>query len=259
MVSNNTNQQDHPTISVITPSYNSSKFIGDAIESVQAQTYANWEMIICDDCSKDQTVEIVEKYAEQDSRVKLIKLKENSGAAVTRNTAINNSSGRFIAFLDADDQWLADKLSRQISFMLENDIGFSFTGYEVMDDMGNSTGKVVKVPDKVNYQYLMKNTIIGCLTVVLDREKVGEVQMPLYRTRQDFALWLSILKKGHIAYGINEVLARYRKTAGSISRNKVKAAKQNWIIYREHEKLSLLPALWYFVNYAWNGYMKNRD
>ncbi|WNF22649.1 glycosyltransferase family 2 protein [Mesobacillus jeotgali] len=250
---------EQPLVSIITPSYNAENYIEETIKTVLNQSYTNWEMIICDDCSRDRTVEIVEQYAKQDPRVKLIKLTENSGAAVTRNTAINNSSGRFIAFLDADDQWVPDKLTRQISFMLEKDVGFSFTGYEVMDDLGKSTEKVVQVPEKVNYQYLLKNTIIGCLTVVLDREKVGEVQMPLYRTRQDFALWLSILKKGHIAYGLNEVLARYRKTAGSISRNKVKAAKQNWIIYRKHEKLSLLPALWYFVNYAWNGYMKNRD
>lgn len=251
--------QTKPLVTVITPTYNAERFIGQTIESVLMQSYENWEMIICDDCSTDGTVTIVEEYMKKDSRLKLIKLKENSGAAVTRNTAINEAKGRFIAFLDSDDMWLPQKLEKQVEFMLKKDIAFSFTAYEVINDDGSSTSKVVSVPKEVDYHYLLKNTIIGCLTVMLDREKLGIIQMPTYRTRQDFALWLSILKKGYKAYGLKECLAKYRKTAGSISRNKVKAAKQNWIIYREHEKLNLFYALWCFINYAWNGYRKNKD
>lgn len=243
-------------VSIITPMYNCEKFIDETIQSVVNQSYENWELILIDDCSSDKTVEIAENYIEKDKRIKLIKLKNNSGAAVARNTGISESTGRFIAFLDGDDLWEYDKLEKQIAFMMENNIGFSFTSYKVINEDGINLNKDVRVPKSIDYDGLLKNTIIGCLTVVLDKEIVGEVKMPLIRTRQDFATWLSILKKGHIAYGIDETLSRYRVVPGSISSNKLKAAKRNWYVYRKIEKLSLFKSLYVFTGYSINAVIK---
>lgn len=243
-------------VSVITPSYNAEKFISATIESVRTQTYTNWEMIIVDDCSKDDTREILKRYAELDSRIKPIFLEENSGAAVARNTALKEARGDYVAFLDSDDLWVPDKLEKQLAFMQKNDYAFSFTAYNLMDESGNPLEKVINVPKKIDYKGLLKNTIIGCLTVMIDTRKVEPLQMPLIRTRQDYALWLKVLRQGHIAYGMQEPLAHYRIVEGSISSNKLKTAKRNWYVYREIEKLSLPYASWCFVNYAFYAIKK---
>ncbi|WP_199426062.1 glycosyltransferase family 2 protein [Thermaerobacillus caldiproteolyticus] len=245
---------DRDLISIITPAYNCSLYILDTIKSVQSQTYQNWEMIIVDDCSKDSTVEIIKNEAEKDKRIKLIELSKNSGAAIARNTAIQNAKRKYIAFLDSDDLWYPEK---QVAFMQENDIAFSFTSYRIINEDGTETDKIINVPKEIDYKGLLKNTIIGCLTVMLDVSKLCLVQMPNIRTRQDTALWLSILKKGYKAYGIQEPLSKYRKVKGSISSNKLKMAKQNWRMYRDLEKLNVIYASWCFVNYAWNALKKN--
>ncbi|MGP4079006.1 glycosyltransferase family 2 protein [Pseudalkalibacillus sp. R45] len=249
-------QNNQELVSVITAAYNCAKFIKSTIQSVQAQTYENWEMIIVDDCSKDNTAEVILAEAENDPRIKYIKLEKNSGAAVARNTAINEAKGKFIAFLDSDDQWVPHKLERQISYMKENDYAFTFTGYRIIDEEGEPTDQVVQIPKEIDYEGLLKNTIIGCLTVVVNKEKTGHFQMPNIRTRQDFALWLLILKRGFKAYGIQEELALYRKVKGSISSNKIKAAKQNWYVYRKIENLGLVKAMWVFGNYAYTSLKK---
>lgn len=243
-------------VSVITPTYNSEAFISATIESVLHQTYENWEMIIVDDASADSTREIISVYAEQDSRIKPIFLKENGGAAVARNKALHASKGTFMAFLDGDDQWLPEKLERQIRFMKEKDYAFTFTNYEIMDEKGTPLGKYVEAPAQMTYQDLLKNTIIGCLTVIVNREKTGPFQMPNIRTRQDLALWLQLLRKGFTAYGLQESLSRYRVVPNSISSNKIKAAKKNWFVYRHIEKLSLIKSAWYFSHYALNAIKK---
>lgn len=243
-------------VSIITPSYNSEPFIEDTLKSVTAQTYQNWEMLIADDCSTDRTRDIVKQWMDRDNRIRLIELEENGGAAVARNTAINQAKGKYIAFLDSDDLWTPEKLEKQIKFMQERDIAFSFTGYQLMDVDGNLKNTVIQVPTQIDYYGLMKNTIIGCLTVIIDISKTGHFQMPNIRTRQDFALWLSILRKGFIAYGLQENLAHYRLVPGSISSNKVKAAKRTWKVYREIEGHGFIPSAWYFTNYAWNAVKK---
>jgi teichuronic acid biosynthesis glycosyltransferase TuaG len=251
------NKSDAPLISIITPVYKAEKYLGETIRSVKEQTYQNWELLLVNDQSPDNSRDLIISFAENDPRIRLIDLEENSGAAVARNTAINAAKGRYLAFLDSDDQWHPDKLEKQLEFMQKNDISFSFTGYEIIEQDGSKTGKIVQVPEKINYNQLLRNTIIGCLTVMLDRDKIQRVQMVNIRTRQDLVLWLDILKQGHIAYGINESLAYYRKVEGSISSNKLKAAKQNWKVYRNIEKLSLPKALMAFAGYAYNGYKKN--
>jgi len=242
--------------SIITPSYNSSKYIIDTINSVKNQTFQEWEMIIVDDCSKDNSREIIQEEANKDNRIKLMKLKQNSGAAVARNTAIKNASGKYIAFLDSDDIWHPEKLEKQIKFMEENDYAFTYTKYQLMDQDGKLLDRTIDIPNEIDYHGLLKNTIIGCLTVVINKEKTGEFSMPEIRTRQDFALWLKILKRGYKAHGLPEVLANYRLVPNSISSNKVKAAKQTWKVYREVEGLGFFYSLICFTGYAWNAVKK---
>ena len=243
-------------VSVITPAYNAERFIEDTIKSVLEQTYENLEMIIVDDCSTDNTEKIIKKYMKLDNRIIYKKLEGNSGAAVVRNAAIEMATGRYIAFLDSDDLWDENKLEKQISFMEENKIGFSFTGYRTMEEDGVLTHKEISVPKEIDYNGLLKNTIIGCLTVIIDKEKVGEFRMPLIRAGQDTATWLSILKKGHKAYSLGESLATYRLVKGSISSNKFKALKRTWNLYVNIEKLGLIKSTYYFINYALNAIIK---
>ena len=243
-------QTQNIKISIITPAYNAERFIGEAIESVLAQTYTNWEMVITDDCSSDQTIKIIKSYQQTDERIKLIQLAENSGSAIARNTSMDQATGRFLAFLDSDDQWLPEKLAKQLDFMLERDIAFSFTKYVRVEEDGTETNAITEAPETVGYDDLMKHCVIGCLTVMLDKNKIGKERMVNIRTRQDYVFWLTITKTGFLAYGLPEVLAKYRLVAGSISSNKVKAAKQNWYVYRHIEKQSILKSSWYFLNYA---------
>lgn len=249
--------ESKPLVSIITPVYKAEKFIRETIQSVQEQTYENWEMILVNDVSPDKSVDIINEEATRDSRIRLLHLEENSGAAIARNTAINAAKGKFIAFLDSDDYWHPEKLERQIQYMIERDLPFSFTAYEIMTEDGTKTGKIVRVPEQIDYEGLLRNTIIGCLTVVLDKEKIGKIEMVNIRTRQDLVLWLDILKRGHIAYGLNEVLAYYRKVEGSISSNKFKTAQRNWKVYREIEGLSLLKSVFVFLSYAYHGFRKS--
>ncbi len=243
-------------VSIITPAYNSEKYISEAIESVLNQTYTNWEMIIVNDVSTDNTELIIKKYVDQDSRIKLINLKENSGAAVARNTALKVAQGRFIAFLDSDDRWKQNKLEKQIKFMLENNYYFTFTSFEYIIDENNSQKKIFRVPKSLNYSEGLKNTSIGCLTVVIDRDKVGDFEMPLVRRGQDNLTWLMLMKKGIIAYSLNENLAEYRKVKGSLSNSKIKALKRQWYNYRKIIKLPFFKCCYYYGYYVVNNLKK---
>lgn len=253
------NMRETPLVSVITPAYNAADFIQKTIQSVQRQTYDNWEMIIVDDQSKDRTIEILKELEKEDNRIRVIQLETNQGPAVARNTAIQAASGKYLAFLDSDDQWLPEKLTKQLAWMQKQNAAFSFTQYFVIDEHGAEQGLEGEIPARVGYKDLLKQNTIGCLTVMLDKEKIGHVEMVNIRTRQDYALWLDICKRGFEAYGMPEPLALYRKQAESISSNKMKMAKQNWKVYREVEKLNLLQSSWYFMHYAfhkWNKYRK---
>lgn len=164
-----------PVISVITPAYNSEVFIKETIQSVLDQTYSDWEMIIVDDRSKDDTVSLIKEMQDKDARIRLIELEKNSGSAVARNTAIEHSNGRYIAFLDSDDSWYPEKLERQLKFMQDEDVAFSFTEYVRTLEDGTETDYISKAPETVDWDALMKRCVIGCLTVMIDTEKTGEV------------------------------------------------------------------------------------
>ena len=239
-------------VSVITPSYNSERYISETIKSVQSQTYQNWEMIIVDDCSTDSTCEIVSEFAQKDARIRLLRQERNSGAGAARTRAMRESTGRFIAYLDADDIWKPDKIERQMSFMLERKCGFSCTSYEVIDDDGNKLGKQVRMLPKVDYVGFLTNNLLQTVGIMVDTETVDKelLVMPDIRRRQDAATWLQILKAGHECYGIDEILAEYRRAAGSLSSNKIKAVKGVWYLYRDIEHLSFLFSCYCFVRYA---------
>jgi teichuronic acid biosynthesis glycosyltransferase TuaG len=246
-------------VSIITPLFNSGRFISETIESVLNQTYQNWEMIIVDDKSSDNGVEIVKAYVQKDTRITLLENKFNSGAAISRNNGIEHAEGRFIAFLDSDDLWLPEKLEIQVEYMLKNNYPFTFTSYTKIDESGVFKGTHVVNKD-VSYRDILKTCSIGCLTAVYDASQIGKVYMPDIRKRQDFSLWLKILKITPKAYAISEVLAKYRLRESSISSSKRKVLSYQWKVYRDIEKLSLLKSSYYFTCYAiygvWNTYFK---
>ncbi|SHO64447.1 glycosyltransferase family 2 protein [Algoriphagus zhangzhouensis] len=241
-------------VSVITPVHNAGEHIEETIESVLKQTFQDWEMILIDDKSTDSSLKIIEKYLAQDSRIRLIKNSKNQGAAVTRNNGIEAAQGRYIAFLDSDDLWLPTKLEKQLAFMKKHGYAFTYTAYEKLKD-GQIIG-VQEVGERVNHNDLLKTCSIGCLTVIYDTQKLGKMLMPIISRRQDFALWLKILKEIPFAYGLNEVLSTYRLRSDSISGNKFKAAKYQWRVYREFEHLNLFEASYYFLQYSVFGVLK---
>jgi teichuronic acid biosynthesis glycosyltransferase TuaG len=243
-------------VSIITPSYNSSKFIGECVHSVISQTFSNWEMIIVDDCSNDNSRNIISNFSKKDKRIRSIFLEENIGAAAARNIAIKKAEGTYIAFLDSDDIWIKDKLEKQIAFMNEKDIAFSFTCYQPISEDGMEKYSVIKVPKKMSYHSYLKNTIIGCLTVIIDKEKTGDFQMPNIRSSHDMALWLLIMKRGFLAYGLDENLAYYRIVSNSNTSKKWKAAKEVWDVYRKVEKLNIIYSVYNFIGYVFNAVKK---
>ncbi|MFP5112860.1 glycosyltransferase family 2 protein [Bacillaceae bacterium C204] len=245
-------------VSIITPTYNASKFITETIQSVKTQTFQNWEMIIVDDCSFDDTVGIVKREMELDPRIKLIELQKNGGPAYARNIGITTAKGTYLAFLDSDDLWVPQKLERQLLFMEKNNLAFTYTDYRIMTEDGERTDVVFRVPARIEYKSLLKNTMIGTLTVMLDKRKVGRVQMPLHRDcSEDYGLWLSILSRGIHAHGLNEVLSIYRKCEHSLSSNKLVSARKTWNTYRKVEKINIPSALWYFANYSLHALKKH--
>lgn len=240
-------------VSIIIPVYNAERFLEDTIKTVQNQTYENWELLLVNDCSKDNSKKIADKYLS--NKIKWIDMDKNSGAALTRNKGIEKSTGEFLCFLDADDLWDEDKLKKQIEFMRNNKCEFSFTGYEFADENGKPIGKKVFVPEKINYKQALKNTTIWTSTVMLDMTKLTkeDVYMPDVRRGQDTATWWKILKKIVYAYGLNEILSYYRRTDESLSANKITALKRTWNLYRNVEKLGLISSCYNFCWYCFNA------
>lgn len=242
-------------VSIITPLYNCENFISSTIESVLRQTYTDWEMIIIDDKSTDSSLQKAKVYAQQDDRIKVIEMKENSGAAIARNTGIEKSNGKYIAFLDSDDLWLPKKLENQVKFMSDNEIAFSYTAYKKINEDGTYRG-IVSVPESVTYNDLLNTNSIGCLTAMYDVSKLGKLYMPNIAKRQDYVLWLKILKNEKQAFGFNIPLAIYRVRNESISSDKLEAARYQWMVYREIEQLNLFESIYRFINYGYYGFKK---
>jgi teichuronic acid biosynthesis glycosyltransferase TuaG len=244
-----------PTVSIITPSWNVEGLVGATIESVQAQTFGDWELLIADDCSTDSTAAAIESYAQMDRRIKLIRRPRNGGPALARQAAIEQASGRFLAFLDSDDLWLPYKLERQVSFALEHRAALSFTAFRRINESGSMTGRLISVPASLTYGQLLKNTSIATLTALVDRDITGDIAMK-NEPYDDFCLWLSILKPGHIAHGLNEDLARYRVRGVSVSSRPLRSAGWVWHIYRKVERLSPVESAWCFAHWSTRACLK---
>ncbi len=217
-------------VSIIMPSYNTAKYISDSIESIQAQTYKNWELIIVDDCSTDNSIEVIQSF--KDSRIILLKNQKNSGAAISRNYALREAKGKWIAFLDSDDTWVPEKLEKQIKFMEDNEYSFTFTDYRICLN-GEWLPYINTGPNIVNKRMMYDYCYFSTITVMYDREKIGLIQVADIRKNNDYAMWLQAIEKSN-AYRLPECLSFYIKHDGSVSSgSKTKLIKWHYILFRK--------------------------
>lgn len=241
------------TVSVVVPVYHAKEYIEETMNCVMAQTYKDWELLLIVDGPQDPTIEVIQKYIEAhpDAQIRLLIQDKNQGAALARNRGVQESHGRYIAYLDADDLWVPQKLEKELEFLRKKDAAFAFTGYEFADENAKGTGKVVSVPEKLTYKEALKNTTIFTTTVMFDTEKIDKalLEMPNMKS-EDTALWWKVLRNGYIAYGLNENLALYRRPAVSLSSNKLIAIKRIWNLYRQAEKLSIPYSCYNFCFWA---------
>ena len=244
-------------VSVIMPNYNSAKYVKNTIESVLSQTYHNWELIFVDDCSTDNSLDIVRAF--EDERIKIYSTEKNSGAATARNIAIDKACGDWIAFLDSDDLWMPEKLEKQIEYMHNNSVAFSYTDYDVIDEDSRVISTFKPHLDVCGYKDILKHNHIGCLTAVYNAVKLGKVFMPTDAIkREDLACWLRILKSGETAHCLHECLAQYKVHSNSVSSNKFKMIKYQWQVYRKVEKLGIFSSIYYLAHWAILGFVKYR-
>lgn len=228
-------------VSIIMPSYNTAAYIADSIRSVQAQTYENWELIIVDDCSIDDTDAVVASFS--DNRIRYLKNPVNSGAAVSRNYALREAKGKWIAFLDSDDLWEPEKLEKQIRFMREHGYAFSYTNYNEIDEDSRANGRTVTGPKRITRTGMYNFCWPGCLTVMYDAHKVGLIQIADIKKNNDYAMWLKICRKAE-CYLLNETLASYRRRSGSISRHGYLTLIQwHYKLFREAENMGRVRSL----------------
>lgn len=245
------------SVSIITPTYNSERFIAETIVSVQAQTYQDWEMIIVDDCSTDKTAEIVASFQEKDSRIKYFYNSTNKGSALSRNLALQKAKGKWIAFLDSDDLWLPDKLEKQIEFMTKNNYHFSYTNYCEIDENSKETGILITGPKVITDKLMKAYCWPGCLTVMYDAEKVGIMQTVDIRINEEYALWIKIAKK-HNCYLLDENLAKYRRHNKSLtSQSYFKLIKWHYLMFRKSENRNAVSSfILTLVNLIFGTYKK---
>ena len=235
---------DYGMVSIVMPNYNGEKYVRETIESVLSQTYSNWELLFVDDCSTDDSLEIVRSYG--DPRIRTFQNETNSGAATSRNRALREATGRWIAFLDSDDVWLPEKLEKQLAFMVNHGYAFSYTPYERMDEDSNSLNVCITGPKKINKRKMFQYDYIGCLTVMYDAEKIGVVQVePSLKSRNDYALWLKVCRFADCYY-LDEVMARYRIRKNSLSHSGLsKLIRSQYRLYRYGEKMGVVRSLYH--------------
>ena len=229
---------DKPRVSIVMPAYNCIRYISWAVESVLEQSYPDWELIIVDDCSQDGSRERIETFSALDSRIRAFRNERNLGVGRSRNRGVELAKGEWIAFLDSDDLWEPEKLSRQLQFMAEKGCAFSYSRIRMTDSEGNTIKDNISVPESIDYRGLLRRTVIATSTVMLDREQTGDFRMPLRRGGQDYATWLQLLRRTGRAYGINESLTAYRNSGGSLSSNKLDSIRQVYQIQTHDEHIS---------------------
>ena len=252
------NKYCNDLISVIIPVFNAAKYLEKTLRSVLTQTAGRFEVVLADDCSTDDSAEIIHRFQTENPDIFIYHRQEkNMGAAVARNTALEIAKGRYVAFLDSDDVWKPEKTEKQLLLMKEKDAAFSFTAIEMIDANGALKKEKRKVKEKVDYKFLLHNTMIPTSSVIIDRSKKGEFKMPLRRSGQDYATWLQLLRDGTVAYGINEALVQYRVSGNSLSSNKFKSIKQVWEIQTQDEKINKFSAFFHVIAFAFNALKKH--
>jgi len=248
-------------VSIITPVYNAAEWLPETLACVQAQTLADWEHLLVDDGSTDESVAIIEAAAQQDARIHLLRTTKNGGPSRARNLAIESAGGRYLAFLDADDLWLPEKLARCIESIREHGHCFIYHDYRHISSNGALIGPLIQAPEVLNLETLhTKRGHGGCLSFVLDRTQISGFRFPdpCPYLHEDFCAWLSLVKSGHIGHRLAADLGRYRLSPQSRSGNKWKAAIETWRIYRHASKLPRLRAAHWWMQYAWNGFWLHR-
>ena len=239
-------------VSIITPAYKCKSTIRETYESIKQQTFSNWEWIIIEDNSPDDSFEFIQNMVKGDSRVVVLRTEKNSGAAVARNVGINYAKGRFIAFLDSDDLWLKDKLKLQLKFMKDSNYALTYTNYYVMDNKGKYKELRLK-KDKATYKSLLRRNVMGCLTVMYDTQQTGKILMPLdCEKREDYGAWLDATRNGTVAYRLDAFLAVYRVGSISVSSNKFKMVKYQYRVFRNHEKFGVFKSIWFLLVMSFN-------
>lgn len=258
----NISQQVNPSpfveglVSVVMPVHNSARFLREAIESVLDQTYQNWELLIVDDASKDDSINIAHEYEEKDKRIHVLKNDAPIGIpSAPRNVGITAARGRYVAFLDSDDIWFPRKLEQQIPLLSEQGTAIAFGNYEKMEEDGRRRNRVVRAPATASYKSLLNGNVIGNLTGMYDRKQTGTVLMP-DRRHEDYVMWLSILKRGFVARNTGTVLGAYRLRSTSVSSQKMLTVRWQWAIYREVEGLSWFSSAYHFMFYAFKAFCK---
>lgn len=247
----------HSQISIITPCYNGERYLVTCIESVLAQTYSDWEMLIVDDCSTDSSAVIIQKYAAADPRIIYLKTEKASGSpTLPRNIGMDHARGRFIAFLDCDDLWAPTKLEEQLAIFAKKKCALVYSNYEKINEQGERANRLIQAPEVVSFNRLHYGCPIGCLTVIVDTAITGKFNF-VNQHQEDYIAWLHILKKHGLAYNTNTTLAYYRETSGSVSRNKLRVIPWQWDVYRKVLKLNIVKSVYYFVCYAYNGFVKH--
>jgi teichuronic acid biosynthesis glycosyltransferase TuaG len=244
-------------VSVIIPVYNSEKYITKTLDSVLNQTYKLIEIVLVDDCSIDNSKQIINEYLKKHEHIVYHRQENNYGAAVARNKALELAKGRYIAFLDSDDLWYQQKIEKQLALMKQNNISICYTAVEMIDKNDKLIKGKRNVLEKVDYNFLLKNTMLATSSIVIDRKLIGNFKMPLIRSGQDYATWLLLMRNGTNAYGINEVLVMYRKGRNSLSSNKIKSINQVWNIQTKNEKINPLSATYNSICYAFNALKKH--
>lgn len=250
-------EYEEDLVSVITPVYNAAEVIGKTLDSILNQTYKKIEIVLVDDCSTDDSQKAIEEYQVKFPNIVYFRQPVNQGAGAARNKALEIAKGQYVAFLDADDIWYPEKTEKQISLLKSKDGAFSYTAIEMIDREGNIVKKKRKVKEKINYRFLLKNTMIATSTVIIDRKKLGDFRMPLRRGGQDYATWLMLLRNGTIAYGINEALEQYRVgNKNSLAGKKGKSIKQVWEIQTQQEKINKVRAAFNLCCFVFNALKK---
>jgi glycosyltransferase involved in cell wall biosynthesis len=245
-----------PKVTVIMPSYNVAPYIEASVRSVVEQTFPDWELLIIDDCSKDDSYDIACRLAESDARIRVLKNEKNSGVSKTRNFGISQARGEYVALLDSDDQWCKEKLEKQLALLAQKKAQICYTSYAMQSDKGEKVHNDYIVPPETDYKKMLLTNVIGCSTVILPTDIAKKHPFDETYYHEDYVLWLTLLQAGYQAAGCVEPLVQWRLIENSRSFDKRKSAKNRWLIYRQYLKLPVLTSAWYFAGYTVAGFRK---